>query len=99
MSCGWTFTSIVDDAAPYAEEVVAGLRATGMRVVADTGNEKIGYKVREHSVAKIPIIIAVGRREAEQRTVSLRRLGSSSQEALALDEAVARLKVETSPPG
>ena len=70
-----------------------------MRAVADTGNEKIGYKVREHSLAKVPVIIAVGRREAEQRTVSLRRLGSSAQEALALDEAVARLKVEASPPG
>jgi threonyl-tRNA synthetase len=91
--------SIVDEAAPYAEEVAAALHAAGMRVVADTGNEKIGYKVREHSVAKIPVIIAVGRREAEQRTVSLRRLGSSSQEALALDDAVARLKVEIAPPG
>jgi threonyl-tRNA synthetase len=91
--------SITDEAAPYAEEVAVELRAAGLRVVADTGNEKIGYKVREHSVAKVPIIIAVGRREAEQRTVSLRRLGSSSQEALALDEAVARLKVETAPPG
>jgi threonyl-tRNA synthetase len=91
--------SITDEAAPYAEEVAAGLRAAGMRVAADTGNEKIGYKVREHSVAKIPLIIAVGRREAEQRTVSLRRLGSSSQEALALDHAIARLKAETSPPG
>jgi threonyl-tRNA synthetase len=91
--------SITDEAAPYAEAVAAELRAAGLRVVADTGNEKIGYKVREHSVAKIPVIIAVGRREAEQRTVSLRRLGSSSQEALALDEAVARLKAETAPPG
>jgi threonyl-tRNA synthetase len=91
--------SITDEAAPYAETVAAELRAAGMRAVADTGNEKIGYKVREHSVAKVPVIIAVGRREAEQRTVSLRRLGSSSQEALALDEAVARLKAETAPPG
>lgn len=91
--------SIVDEAAPYADEVAAALRSAGMRVATDTGNEKIGYKVREHSVAKIPVIIAVGRREAEQRTVSLRRLGSSSQEALALDEAVARLKAETGPPG
>ena len=91
--------SITDEAAPYAEAVVAELQGAGMRAVADIGNEKIGYKVREHSVAKVPLIIAVGRREAEQRTVSLRRLGSSSQEALALDEAVARLKVETAPPG
>ena len=70
-----------------------------MRAVADTGNEKIGYKVREHSLAKVPVIIAVGRREAEQRSVSLRRLGSSSQEALALADAVARLKAEAAPPG
>jgi len=91
--------SITDEAAAYAEEVAGELQAAGMRAVADTGNEKIGYKVREHSVAKVPVIVAVGRREAEQRTVSLRRLGSSSQQALALDEAVARLKVEASSPG
>src|SRR5213079_2674294 len=65
--------SITDEASPYAEEVAGELRAA-----ADTGNEKIGYKVREHSLAKIPILIAVGRREAEQRSVSLRRLGSSA---------------------
>jgi threonyl-tRNA synthetase len=91
--------SITDEAAAYAEEVAGEIGAAGIRAVADTGNEKIGYKVREHSVAKVPVIVAVGRREAEQRTVSLRRLGSSSQEALALDEAVARLKAEASPPG
>jgi threonyl-tRNA synthetase len=91
--------SIVDEAAPYAEEVARELRAAGLRASADTGSEKIGYKVREHSLAKVPVIIAVGRREAEQRSVSLRRLGSSSQEALALAEAVARLNTEAAPPG
>jgi len=91
--------SITDEAALYAEQVAGEFRAAGMRAVADTGNEKIGYKVREHSVAKVPVIIAVGRREAEQRSVSLRRLGSSSQEALALADAVARLKAEAAPPG
>jgi threonyl-tRNA synthetase len=91
--------SITDEAASYAEEVAGELRAAGLRVAADTGNDKIGYKVREHSLAKVPVIIAVGRREAEQRTVSLRRLGSSSQEALALAEAVVRLKAEAAPPG
>ena len=91
--------SIVDEAAAYAEEVARELKAAGLRAVADTGNEKIGYKVREHSLAKIPMILAVGRREAERRSVSLRRLGSSAQEALALDEAVARLTQEAAAPG
>src|SRR5579862_8794717 len=65
--------SITDDAAPYAEEVARACAAAGLRAVADTGGEKIGYKVREHSLAKVPLILVVGRREAENRTVSLRR--------------------------
>jgi threonyl-tRNA synthetase len=68
-------------------------------VDTDTGNETINYKVREHSLAKVPLMLVVGRREAEQRSVSLRRLGSPAQEALALGEAIARLKVEAVPPG
>ena len=91
--------SITDDAAAYAEEVARELGGAGMRAITDTGGEKISYKVREHSLAKVPLIFAVGRREAEKRTVSLRRLGSSAQEALALGEAIARLKVEAVPPG
>ncbi len=91
--------SITDDAAPYAEEVARACAAAGLRAVADTGGEKIGYKVREHSLAKVPLILVVGRREAENRTVSLRRLGSNEQQALALDDAIARLKVEAAPPG
>src|SRR6267143_698360 len=91
--------SIVGEAAPYAEEVAQQLSAAGLRVVTDTGNEKIGYKVREHSLAKVPLMLVVGRREADQRSVSLRRLGSPAQEALALGEAIARLKVEAVPPG
>src|SRR5438874_1169974 len=91
--------SITEEAAPYAEEVARDCIAAGPRVEADTGNEKISYKVREHSLAKVPLILAVGRREAEQRSVSLRRLGSPAQEALALGEAIARLKVEAVPPG
>ena len=75
------------------------MRAAGLRVITDTGNEKIGYKVREHSLAKVPVMLVVGRREAEARGVSLRRLGSPAQEALALAEAVARLKLEAAPPG
>jgi threonyl-tRNA synthetase len=91
--------SITEEAAGYAEEVARELAAAGLRAVADTGNEKISYKVREHSLAKVPLILAVGRREAEQHSVSLRRLGSPAQEALALGEAIARLKVEAAPPG
>jgi threonyl-tRNA synthetase len=91
--------SITEEAAPYAEEVAAELRGAGLRVATDTGNEKIGYKVREHSLAKIPVILAVGRREAERRGVSMRRLGSTAQEALALGELIARLKDEAAPPG
>jgi threonyl-tRNA synthetase len=91
--------SITEEAAGYAAEVVHELAAAGLRAIADTGNEKISYKVREHSLAKVPLILAVGRREAEQRSVSLRRLGSPAQEALALGEAMARLKVEAAPPG
>jgi len=91
--------SITDDAAAYAEEVGRALADAGLRAITDTGSDKISYKVREHSLAKVPLILAVGRREAEQRTVSLRRLGSPAQEALALGEAIARLKVEAVPPG
>jgi threonyl-tRNA synthetase len=91
--------SITEEAAAYAEEVATELRGAGLRVLTDSGNEKIGYKVREHSLAKIPIILAVGRREADRRSVSMRRLGSTAQEALALGELVARLKDEVSPPG
>ena len=91
--------SISEEAAGYAGEVAAELRAAGLRVATDTGGEKIGYKVREHSLAKIPVILAVGRREAERRGVSMRRLGSPAQETLALGELVARLKDEARPPG
>jgi threonyl-tRNA synthetase len=67
-------------------------------VTVDAGNEKIGYKVREHSLAKIPIMLVVGAREAANRMVALRRLGGPQQEALALEEAVARLKEEAAVP-
>ena len=91
--------SITEEAAAYADEVARECAAAGLRVVADTGNEKINYKVREHSLAKVPVILVVGRREGEQRSVALRRLGGSAQEFLALTEAVARLKEEAEPPG
>ena len=90
--------SIVSDAAPYAEEVGAALRARGIEVRTDVRNEKINAKVREHSLAHVPVILVVGRREAEQRTVALRRLGGEAQEVLTLDDAVARLAAEALPP-
>ncbi len=88
-------TTETDD---YARHVVAALKAQGLRVDADTRNEKINYKVREHSVAKVPVILAVGGREAEAQTVSLRRLGSKDQEVVALDDVVTMLAEEACPP-
>jgi len=89
---------IVSDANDYATEVAEALKAAGLRVETDSRNEKINAKVREHSVAKVPLILVVGRREAENRTVALRRLGSDKQEVLALDEAKAKLGLEAVPP-
>ena len=82
----------------YALEVQATLRKAGIKAETDLRNEKINYKVREHSLAKVPVILAVGGREAENRTVAMRRLGSERQEVLALDEAVARLSGEAAGP-
>ncbi len=90
--------SIVSDAADYAEEVAAALRAGGMEARADTRNEKINAKVREHSLAHVPVLAVVGRREAEQRTVALRRLGSDAQEVLGFEEAVTLLQREAEAP-
>ncbi len=91
-------TTITNDADDYAREVVALLAAQGLRVSADLRAEKIGYKVREHSLAKVPVILAVGKREADERKVAIRRLGSTDQEVLALDEAAARLRAEAQVP-
>jgi len=90
--------TIVSDAASYAEEVAAALRAAGMEAVTDTRNEKINAKVREHSLAHVPLILVVGRREAEARTVALRRLGGEAQELLPLAEAIGRLAAEAAAP-
>ena len=90
--------SITSEAADYAAEVSRECAAAGLRVELDAGNEKITYKVREHSLAKVPIMLIVGRREAANRSVALRRLGGKEQEALALGEAVARLKEEAAMP-
>ncbi|WP_116091703.1 threonine--tRNA ligase [Sphingomonas crusticola] len=90
--------TIVSDANGYAEQVVAKLQAAGLRAEADTRNEKINYKVREHSLAKVPALLVVGKREAEEGTVAIRRLGSEGQQILPLDEAIAMLKAEATPP-
>src|SRR5262249_53507502 len=89
-----TVCTITDEARGYAEEVANTLKAAGVRVETDVRNEKINYKVREHSLAKVPVLVVVGKREAEERTVALRRLGGASQEVLALSEATAILTRE-----
>ncbi len=86
--------TITNDSDDYAREVAEILRSAGLRVELDVSNEKIGYKVREHSVAKVPVILAIGRREAEQRTVAMRRLGSQAQEVVALETARDTLAAE-----
>jgi threonyl-tRNA synthetase len=90
--------TITNDSDAYAREVQAALIDAGIRAEIDTGADKIGYKVREHSLAKIPFILAVGKKEVEQRALAVRRLGSNAQEALALDEAVRMLKAAGAAP-
>jgi threonyl-tRNA synthetase len=90
--------TIVSDADPYADDVAAQLRAAGIRVETDTRNEKINYKVREHSLAKVPHLLVVGKREAEEGTVAVRTLGAEHQKVVSLAEAIAMLKAEGSPP-
>ena len=90
--------TIVSDADDYAGQVVAQLRAAGLRVETDLRNEKINYKVREHSLAKVPVLLVVGKREADEGTVAVRRLGSQGQEIAAVDAVIARLKGEATPP-
>jgi len=85
---------IVSDADGYAVEVLTELRKSGIRAETDLRNEKINYKVREHSVAKVPVIFVVGKREAEEQTVSIRRLGSQEQVIMKLDDAVSMLVTE-----
>ncbi len=90
--------TIVSDADDYAETVAATLRKAGLRVETDLRNEKINYKVREHSLAKVPNLLVVGKREAEEGKVALRTLGSQAQTILTLDEAVERLAVDARAP-
>ncbi len=90
--------TIVSDADDYAREVAAKLAAAGIRVETDLRNEKINYKVREHSLAKVPQMLVVGKREAEEGTVAVRTLGAEHQKVMALDEAIAMLVAEGTPP-
>ncbi|WP_242098216.1 threonine--tRNA ligase [Sphingomonas sp. CROZ-RG-20F-R02-07] len=90
--------TIVSDADDYAGQVAAELRAAGLRVETDLRNEKINYKVREHSLAKVPVLLVVGKREADEGTVAVRRLGSQGQEMLTLAAATARLADEARAP-
>jgi threonyl-tRNA synthetase len=90
--------SIVTDAEPYAFEVAEAMRAQGLSVVTDTRNEKINAKIREHSLHHVPVIAVVGRKEAETRTVALRRLGGQAQEVLSLDAAISALATEATAP-
>jgi threonyl-tRNA synthetase len=86
-----TITSAADD---YAQDVVSKLRSAGISADADLRNEKISYKVREHSVAKVPVLMAVGQREVDEQTVALRRLGSKHQRVLSLSDAISELSAE-----
>jgi threonyl-tRNA synthetase len=90
-----TITSEADD---YAREAIRAVRQAELRVEGDLRNEKINYKVREHSLAKVPVLLVVGKKEATERTVSIRRLGSEKQQTMPLDAALAALAQEAVPP-
>ncbi len=90
--------TITSDADDYAREAIAAARALGLRVEGDLRNEKINYKVREHSLAKVPALLVIGKKEAAERTVSIRRLGSDGQQVMPLDAALAALAAEAVPP-
>jgi threonyl-tRNA synthetase len=91
-------TTITSEADGYAQEVLAACRRAGLNAEIDLRNEKINYKVREHSLAKVPALIVVGKKEAIERTVSVRRLGSDGQSVQPLDAAIAALVDEATPP-
>ncbi|WP_114390986.1 threonine--tRNA ligase [Notoacmeibacter marinus] len=91
-------TTITSEADDYAEKVAAKLKAAGLQVETDLRNEKINYKVREHSLAKVPVILVCGKREADEGTVSIRRLGTRDQTSMTLDDAVAQLSSEAAAP-
>jgi len=90
--------TVTQDGDAYARDVLAELKKAGLRAEIDLRNEKINYKVREHSLAKVPALLVVGKKEAEGRTVALRRLGGNAQEVLALADVVHKLKEEAAAP-
>jgi threonyl-tRNA synthetase len=90
--------TITQDADDYAMEIVAKARKAGLKIEGDLRNEKISYKVREHSLAKVPVLLVVGKKEASERSVSIRRLGSNEQKSMSLDAALAALLDEAVPP-
>lgn len=90
--------TIVSDADDYAKDALAKLKAAGIRADTDLRNEKINYKVREHSLQKVPYLLVVGKREAEEGTVAIRTLGEQHQKVVSLDEAIALIKAEATPP-
>jgi threonyl-tRNA synthetase len=91
-------TTITSEGDDYATVVAAAVRKAGLRVEIDLRNEKINYKVREHSLMKIPALLVVGKKEAETGQVSVRRFGSEKQTVMSLDEALAALVDEATPP-
>jgi threonyl-tRNA synthetase len=90
--------TITSDSDNYADDIFQQLRNKGLRVEKDVRNEKIGYKIREHSTAKIPVIMVIGKKEAENKTVSVRRLGSEKTETFKIDEILKVLFRESLPP-
>ena len=90
--------SIITDANDYVDEIAKKLIKSNIRVASDKRNEKIGYKIREHSLAKIPIILAIGQQEILNRTVTVRRLGNKKTETLPLNNFINLLKDEVKPP-
>src|SRR5215468_7331610 len=90
--------TIVSDADAYAEQALAALKAAGLRAEIDLRNEKINYKVREHSLAKVPVLLVLGKKEAAERTVSIRRLGKEGQQVMPLEAALKALSEEAVPP-
>jgi threonyl-tRNA synthetase len=90
--------TIVSDADPYATDLVQRLKAAGLRAEADLRNEKINYKVREHSLTKVPVMLVVGKREMEGSSVNIRRFGSQQQRSSSFEEALGELKAEATPP-
>jgi threonyl-tRNA synthetase len=93
-----TVCTITQEADDYAMEIIAKARSRGLRIEGDLRNEKINYKVREHSLAKIPVLLCIGRKEAAETSVSIRRLGSQAQTSMSLDEALDMLAAEAIAP-